>query len=87
MPVFPLKRNLHVAIGCALVGALLVAAAPARAQQDESAPEVKILDSVMGALGQYGLDMMGYAQVATAWGQKLAGDPTLNAKFGAMMAR
>jgi hypothetical protein len=51
MPVFPLKRNLHVAIGCALAGALLVAAAPARAQQDESAPEVKILDSVMGALG------------------------------------
>lgn len=40
----------------------------------------------MGALGAYGLDMMSYAQVATAWGQKLAADPTLNAKFAAMMA-
>ncbi len=43
--------------------------------------------NMMGALQPYGLDMMGYAQVATAWGQKLAADPTLNAKFGAMMAR
>ncbi len=43
--------------------------------------------NMMGALGHYGLDMMGYASVATAWGQKLAADATLNAKFGAMMAR
>ena len=43
--------------------------------------------NMMGALQQYGLDMMGYASVATAWGQKLAADPTLNAKFSAMMAR
>ncbi len=43
--------------------------------------------NMMGALGKYGLDMMGYAGVATAWGQKLAADPTLNAKFAAMMAR
>jgi hypothetical protein len=43
--------------------------------------------NMMGALGHYGLDMMGYASVATAWGQKLAGDPTLNAKFSAMMGR
>ncbi|HTJ46034.1 MAG TPA: tetratricopeptide repeat protein [Kofleriaceae bacterium] len=40
----------------------------------------------MGALGAYGLDMMSYSQVATAWGQKLAADPVLNAKFAAMMA-
>jgi hypothetical protein len=50
MLVFPPKRNLHLAIGCALAGALFVAA-PARAQQDESAPEVKMLDGIMGALG------------------------------------
>jgi hypothetical protein len=43
--------------------------------------------NMMGALGQFGLDMMGYATVATAWGQKLAQDPTLNAKFAAQMAR
>ncbi len=43
--------------------------------------------NMMGALGKYGLDMMGYAGVATAWGQKLAADPSLNAKFAAMMAR
>ncbi len=43
--------------------------------------------NMMGALAQYGLDMMGYAAVATAWGQKMAADPTLNAKFAAMMAR
>ncbi|MBK7077656.1 MAG: hypothetical protein IPH44_35705 [Myxococcales bacterium] len=43
--------------------------------------------NMMGALGQFGLDMMGYASVATAWGQKLAQDPPLNAKFAAMMAR
>lgn len=43
--------------------------------------------NMMGALGQYGLDMMGYASVATAWGQKLAGDAVLNARFAQMMAR
>ena len=43
--------------------------------------------NMMGALGKYGLDMMGYAAVATAWGGKLAADATLNAKFAAMMAR
>ncbi len=43
--------------------------------------------NMMGALQAYGLDMMSYAQVATAWGQKLGSDPTLNAKFAAMMAR
>ena len=43
--------------------------------------------NMMGALAAYGLDMMGYATVATAWGQKLAGEPTLNAKFATMMAR
>jgi tetratricopeptide (TPR) repeat protein len=41
--------------------------------------------NMMGALGAYGLDMMSYGQVATAWGQKLAADPVLNAKFSAMM--
>ncbi len=43
--------------------------------------------NMMGALGAYGLDMMGYASVATQWGQKMAQDPTLTAKFSAMMAR
>lgn len=43
--------------------------------------------NMMGVLGQYGLDMMGYAGVATQWGQKLAQDPTLNAKFAAAMQR
>jgi len=38
-----------------------------------------------GAMGKYGLDMAGYAQVAMAWGQKLAADPTLSARFGQMM--
>jgi hypothetical protein len=52
MPVFPLKtrRNLHAVIGCGLA-ALLFTAAPARAQQDETAPEVKIIDGIMGAIG------------------------------------
>ncbi len=40
---------------------------------------------MMGALGQFGLDMMTYGSVATAWGQKLAADPTLNARFSQMM--
>lgn len=43
--------------------------------------------NMMGALHQYGLDMMGYSQVATMWGQKLASDPVLNGKFAQMMAR
>jgi tetratricopeptide (TPR) repeat protein len=42
---------------------------------------------MQGALGAFGLDMMGYAQVAQAWGTKLAQDPVLNAKFAAMMSR
>ena len=42
--------------------------------------------NMMGALAAYGLDMMSYAQVATAWGQKLGADPVLNAKFAAMMS-
>ncbi len=40
---------------------------------------------MMGAIGQFGLDMGSYAQVMQAWGAKLQADPTLNAKFGAMM--
>jgi hypothetical protein len=40
---------------------------------------------MMGALGAYGLDMMSYGQVATAWGAKLAADPLLNEKFSRMM--
>ncbi len=41
---------------------------------------------MMGALGRYGLDMMSYGQVATAWGAKMAADPTLTEKFSKMMA-
>ena len=41
---------------------------------------------MMGALGAYGLDMMSYGAVATAWGAKLAADPTLNEKFSRMMS-
>jgi hypothetical protein len=40
----------------------------------------------MGALGRYGLDMMSYGQVATAWGAKMAADPVLTEKFSRMMA-
>lgn len=40
---------------------------------------------MMGALGRYGLDMMSYANVATAWGAKLAADPVLTEKFSRMM--
>ncbi len=43
--------------------------------------------NMMGALAAYGLDMTGYSQVAMAWGQKMAGDSTLTAKFSSMMAR
>ena len=40
---------------------------------------------MMGALGAYGLDMMGWGSVAAAWGGKLGADPTLNAKFTKML--
>lgn len=40
----------------------------------------------MGAIAEYGLDMMSYSSVATAWGAKFAADPTLNEKFSRMMA-
>jgi len=38
-----------------------------------------------GALARYGLDMKSYAQVATAWGAKLAANPVLTAKFHRLM--
>jgi hypothetical protein len=41
--------------------------------------------NMMGALAQYGLDMMSYGSVATAWGAKMAADPTLTEKFNRMM--
>ncbi len=40
---------------------------------------------MMGALSRAGLDMAGYMQVATQWGQRLATDATLNARFTSMM--
>ena len=40
---------------------------------------------MMGTLGRYGLDMLGYGQVATAWGAKMAADPVLTEKFSRMM--
>ena len=40
---------------------------------------------MMGALAHYGLDMMSYGQVATAWGAKMAADPLLTEKFSRMM--
>ena len=40
----------------------------------------------MGAIAEYGLDMMSYSSVATAWGAKFAADPSLNEKFSRMMA-
>jgi hypothetical protein len=40
---------------------------------------------MMGALAAYGLDLMSYGAVATAWGAKLAADPMLNEKFSRMM--
>ncbi len=39
-----------------------------------------------GALSAYGLDMGSYSLVMQAWGTKLGVDPSLNAKFGQMMA-
>ncbi len=41
---------------------------------------------MQGALARYGLDMMSYANVATAWGAKLAADPVLTEKFTRMMS-
>ncbi len=41
--------------------------------------------NMMGALAQYGLDMMSYGQVAQAWGAKMAADPVLTEKFSKMM--
>jgi tetratricopeptide (TPR) repeat protein len=40
---------------------------------------------MMGALQRYGLDMMSYGNVATAWGAKMAADPVLTEKFSRMM--
>lgn len=39
-----------------------------------------------GALAAYGLNMGSYSMVMQAWGTKLGVDPSLNAKFGKMMA-
>ena len=41
--------------------------------------------NMMGALAKYGLDMMSYGSVATAWGAKMAADPVLTEKFNKMM--
>jgi hypothetical protein len=38
-----------------------------------------------GALKEYGLDMMSWGTVAMEWGQKLAADATLNAKFSKLL--
>lgn len=38
-----------------------------------------------GALARYGLDMMSYGPVATAWSAKMAADPVLTEKFSRMM--
>jgi tetratricopeptide (TPR) repeat protein len=40
---------------------------------------------MMGALARYGLDVMSYGSVASAWGAKLAADPVLTEKFSRMM--
>ncbi len=40
---------------------------------------------MVGALRRYGLDMMSYGNVATAWGAKMAADPLLTEKFTRMM--
>jgi hypothetical protein len=42
--------------------------------------------NMMGALSQYGLDMMSYGSVAQAWAAKMAADPVLTEKFSRMMA-
>jgi tetratricopeptide (TPR) repeat protein len=41
--------------------------------------------NMMGALSQYGLDIMSYGQVAQAWSAKMAADPVLTEKFSKMM--
>ena len=41
--------------------------------------------NMMGALAQYGLDMMSYGSVAQAWAAKMAADPVLTDKFSRMM--
>lgn len=38
-----------------------------------------------GALARYGLDMMTYGSVATAWGAKMSADPVLTEKFHRIM--
>jgi hypothetical protein len=40
---------------------------------------------MQGALAPYGLDMMSYGSVASAWGAKMAADPVLTEKFTRMM--
>jgi len=40
-----------------------------------------------GALQRAGLDMASYGAAASAWGMKMASDPTVTAKFAAMMAQ
>jgi tetratricopeptide (TPR) repeat protein len=40
---------------------------------------------MMGSLARYGIDMMSYGQIATAWGAKMAADPLLTEKFTRMM--
>ncbi|HEX2875827.1 MAG TPA: tetratricopeptide repeat protein [Polyangiaceae bacterium] len=40
---------------------------------------------MMGALARYGIDIMSYGQIATAWGAKMAADPILTEKFSRMM--
>jgi hypothetical protein len=39
-----------------------------------------------GALARAGIDMAGYARMAAMWGQKMATDPALAARYGQMMA-
>jgi tetratricopeptide (TPR) repeat protein len=41
--------------------------------------------NMMGTLSQAGLDMQTYGQLAMMWGQKMAADPVLTAKFTKMM--
>lgn len=41
--------------------------------------------NMQGALAPYGLDMMSYGSVATAWGAKMAADAVLTEKFSKMM--
>jgi hypothetical protein len=41
--------------------------------------------NMMGALAEYGLDMMSYGSVAQAWAAKMSADPALTEKFSRMM--